>query len=421
MADELVQKLRVPVKFKAKTLDNNGLVEWNKAACNAVKELGKKHPLTADIIASVAALDGQEDWLVEETQQLAHDLLASTESNVETVISVLENNVKPLFLSNPHPQLNLSTGRVLSHPAGGDMASQDYYNDQTWKTHPGVDNIVSWCIRQLPPESYEQVWHLLTPPVMTFLDDYQAPYKLRGVRLVSELLQNVPSVVLKRTGVGQLLMTSLARVLTVLYDALTPRLIRSTVPVTLNLIDMITAPESAERFDQLCILLGESIIGGVWVYATHDEKTLEATMDVLPLILHALGIGSVRYLKALIPQCIYCITPNELRPSLHALEIASLRTLLAVIRECQPRMHRWKGAIIEGVGKFWVARCNKKEKNDDDDVLCDLVSDVFNSLSEACPAVSDNYALWSNFVCQDEYPRLLSTTAADALRNVIPC
>lgn len=42
---------------------------------------------------------------------------------------------------------------------------------------------------------------------MTFLDDYKAAYKLKGVRLVSNMLDNVPSDLIKRTGVGKLIST----------------------------------------------------------------------------------------------------------------------------------------------------------------------------------------------------------------------
>jgi len=55
--------------------------------------------------------------------------------------------------------------------------------------------------------TYESIWHLLLPPVMTFLDDFEASYKLRGVRLVSDLLARVPPDLLKRTGVDGLLFT----------------------------------------------------------------------------------------------------------------------------------------------------------------------------------------------------------------------
>lgn len=40
---------------------------------------------------------------------------------------------------------------------------------------------------------------------MSFLDDYQVPYKFLGVRLISDLLTRVPSDLLLRTGVDTLM------------------------------------------------------------------------------------------------------------------------------------------------------------------------------------------------------------------------
>ena len=42
---------------------------------------------------------------------------------------------------------------------------------------------------------------------MTYLDDYQAQYKLEGVKLVNEMLRTVPPVLLNRSGVDELLYT----------------------------------------------------------------------------------------------------------------------------------------------------------------------------------------------------------------------
>ena len=53
---------------------------------------------------------------------------------------------------------------------------------------------------------YERLWHLIIPPVMTYLDDYEAPYKLLGVRIVSEMLKTVPKDLLRRTGIDGLLL-----------------------------------------------------------------------------------------------------------------------------------------------------------------------------------------------------------------------
>ncbi|KAL5488230.1 hypothetical protein ACEPAI_6338 [Sanghuangporus weigelae] len=389
----LTEGLKIPGNFKSKTLNDPDVTLWNLTCQDVLKRVQAED---AQTIASIAELTGHEDWLADDTRRLAQGILDSTDIHIELVRSVLENHVKPLFLTNPHPQLNLSTGRALHRSAGGSMAAQDYYDEQTWKSHPGLANVISWCIQRIPQDDYEQVWHLLVPPVMTFLDDYQSPYKLRGVMLVSDLLEKVPVTILKRTGIDQLLIGSLFRAIMNLHDDLSPQLIRSTVPVILRLIDMTTSPDSAERFDQLCTLLGDHIIGAIWVFASRERETIEASMDILPSIVQSLGIGTVRYVKALIPQCIHSITLNELIPHSRSLEVAALRTLLSVIQACSPRMHRWKGTIIEGVGQYWVMSCEGQEKTKEVEMVYSLVRDIFTALSKACPTVLEN-----------EYPRLL--------------
>ena len=62
---------------------------------------------------------------------------------------------------------------------------------------------------------------------------------------------------------------------------------------------MTTPPASSTRFDQLCSLLGDGIIGNIWVYASRDPDTLQASIDVIPEIVRALEIGTTRYLKVI--------------------------------------------------------------------------------------------------------------------------
>jgi hypothetical protein len=102
---------------------------------------------------------------------------------------------------------------------------------------------------------------------------------------------------LMRTGIGDLLLRSLTTSLSHLNNPETADLIRATVPTMLSLIRLTTSLGSAERFDQLCALLGDGIIGSVWMYTPHDLDAMLASLDLLPSIVQALGIGSVRYLK----------------------------------------------------------------------------------------------------------------------------
>jgi len=51
---------------------------------------------------------------------------------------ILSKNLRTIFSSNPHPHLNIKTGKKLAHPAGGPNAVQDYYEEQAWKNYPGM-------------------------------------------------------------------------------------------------------------------------------------------------------------------------------------------------------------------------------------------------------------------------------------------
>ena len=70
---------------------------------------------------------------------------------------VLSKHVKPRFARNPHPDLNLSTGRRLARPIGGTTATMDMYEEQPWKEHLTVPALVLWCTENLPvgPVSFE--------------------------------------------------------------------------------------------------------------------------------------------------------------------------------------------------------------------------------------------------------------------------
>jgi hypothetical protein len=60
---------------------------------------------------------------------------------------------------------------------------------------------------------------------------------------------------------------------------------------------LMTALGSSDRFDQLCTLVGEGIISGIWLYASENPDVILASLDALPPLVRALGIGNARYLK----------------------------------------------------------------------------------------------------------------------------
>ena len=180
------------------------------------------------------------------------------------------------------------------------------------------------CLRDvfLQKDAYENVWHLVVPPLMALLDDYEARHKLQGVVIVQEMLLHAPKDVLKRTGIGALFkqacitispsflhshsnrryyLQSLRTCLSHLQSPETPELLKHAIDASVSLILLITTLSptrpSPERFDELSSLLGEGIITGIWLYSADKPDVVQATFDALPGLLAELDVGSTRFLK----------------------------------------------------------------------------------------------------------------------------
>ncbi|KIK54455.1 hypothetical protein GYMLUDRAFT_905811 [Collybiopsis luxurians FD-317 M1] len=374
----LLTSLEIPAEYGQSGLDTSPetlarLDAWKLATVRVLRDLkeqlkDRELSLTqqANVIAATASFKGQGPWITPETHHEVSEILAKfIEPSLLLLTQLLETNVNPLFRSNPHPSLNLSTGRKLDRPAGGPEASFDFFETQAWKKYPGAANLVFWCLHHIQAHDYDRLWYLVIPPVMTFLDDYQVPYKLKGVEMINELLQRLPREILKRTGVDGLVQNSLNTCLAQLDDPESPKLIQAAVSASLSLTLLTTSPGSATQFDQLCGLLGERIIGTIWLYSYDKGGVILASVDALPPVLSALGLGCTRYLKALVPQLVHPLLPAPFKSNPMELRLGSLRALMIVIRECSYRMSTWKGTIMDGISRCWVSLADNTPTEDD--------------------------------------------------------
>ncbi len=120
----------------------------------------------ADVVSAVAPFTAAHTWVTPESKivssgacgaccgflpaQFCADILHQLpEPDGQLLEHILIHNVKPLFVSSPHPHLNLSTGRRLARPAGGPMNTQDFFEGQTWKEHPGTAEVVLYVVQNL--------------------------------------------------------------------------------------------------------------------------------------------------------------------------------------------------------------------------------------------------------------------------------
>ncbi|KAG8899686.1 hypothetical protein FRB99_006499 [Tulasnella sp. 403] len=172
----------------------------------------------ADFIKRSAPFDGDDGFIVQQTRAVAKECLESIRSMIdneatrsprflrEVISTVLTSHLKPLFLANPHPRVNLDSGRKLYEHDGSRPSYQDYLDDQKWKTDgKGCWNTLAWCVTQLQVDDFEALWPMLIPPMMTIMDDHDAGFRIRGIRIAKELIRKVDPRLLKRTGIDSLL------------------------------------------------------------------------------------------------------------------------------------------------------------------------------------------------------------------------
>ncbi|KAJ7938279.1 hypothetical protein B0H13DRAFT_2572038 [Mycena leptocephala] len=355
----------------------------------------------ADVVSATSVFDADATWVTSESRVLSRD----TSAQRETAVSI-----QPTSVDKPRDWTQTGTACWWSNGLAG------LYDSQTWKDYPGASNIVLWCVQNIPSDAYEDLWHLVIPPLMTLLDDYEARYKLMGAGITSAMLKRVPSSVLKRTGVDSLLLAVRAidnfithpsadgavavtkSVPHATSESRDSRLLPAAISVSLTLIQLTTSVGSVERFDQLCGLLGDGIIGSIWPYASDRLPALLASIDALPPVLEILGVGCARYMKVLVAQLVHPLAPREYENTSIALQISSLRALSALINACPERMPYWKGTILNGVARCWVGTVDSLDPAPDD--LKRELKNVCRTLADACPSV-----------LEEEYPRFL---AADA-------
>ncbi|KAK4702042.1 hypothetical protein P7C70_g4179, partial [Phenoliferia sp. Uapishka_3] len=294
-------------------------------------------------------------------------------SNRHALIShILSKSFPPLF--KPHPKLNPATGRVLSKPKGGDRGLMDWYEegeDLGWRDEMGMANVVRVVIGALKLEEVEDIWPMILPPLLAFLDDYQPLNKLHGTSILCTLLPLVSASLLRRTGVGKVFTQSLSASLSALSSPHTPPLLLQSTRVSLNLLNLLhpplpaTSASSLARFNALCTLLTNSTITP-WSFHSGQIPLEISIVTFLPLLINELGTGTIRYLQILVPHLSGLVGDTSVGEGTWELVGKACEVLELVLRIAKSvgRGGRWKGVVGAAVGKCW-ARLGEMEQSEE--------------------------------------------------------
>lgn len=163
------------------------------------------------------------------------------------------------------------------------------------------------------------------------------------------------------------------------------------ISASLSLTLLTTEFGSAERFNQLCALMGDSIINGIWFYGSDKLDVVISSLDVMPQLVKNLGIGNARYFKALIIQLTHSLKQPLLTPRLAELQISSLRLFSVLAESCPSCLPRWKETIIYGIGMSWVNLQDFGDKRPESaDILVEELRNACRSLGRFCPSVIES-------------------------------
>lgn len=250
------------------------------------------------------------------------------------------------------------------------MEREDESVTKPWKS--GKDavalDLLRWVMLALDERLVEEVWHMLVPPVLTLLDDWEASYKRTGAELLLQLLEATPPLLLERTGLGEVfedaLMPCLSYVPTVTPEDESIRLLTAVYPtlVALAKVRHPDAPAAGSRMTAesarqsrikfLDRLVRKGVVQGYSLAEQYPRIVAVLLRQLIPL-LDELGIEALKHLQYIMP-----ILTATLSHPLGAAEISTLlagvKAMQAVILNCWPRMSEYRGEVLKGLTLCWL-------------------------------------------------------------------
>ncbi len=251
-------------------------------------------PLPPSVISSMVSL----------APNLTHVKLTSKSEITSTLPSpsslafhLLTHPLRTLFSPTPSPLLSTTTSRALSRPAGGPDAHTDFQDSSTQRYKSpsgwGCYNVLLWCCSHLYSTELEKHVGVVLPPTLVMMDDWEPPWRGRGVRVLEAWMEKVPSETMRRMGIDKLLLNSLVHTLSLHANPPLPHVL----PLTLRLVERSTV--GAGRAERYAEIMDKAIIQG-WTYAPSGKEGRVVLIDIareLELLCSVQGTGIARWLK----------------------------------------------------------------------------------------------------------------------------
>ncbi|KAJ3039946.1 hypothetical protein HDV00_011612 [Rhizophlyctis rosea] len=300
--------------------------------------------------------DDQLRWTTNETRCAAKDLLKllitacksvkSTQQLVTMNIKrVLGDVVRPYF-QHPHVEYKQHRERKAVKDGGGKEVD---FQDQAWKVdRVECVEVLVWFVGEVKHPDFSPIQHLIFPPLLTLLDDWEPQYKQRGVQLLRHVvIENSAPADIRRTGLGDLFFESISRTLT--YHT-HPPLLRLALLTIIDLVPVIEVRESEAYYARMERILEDYVLRQLSLAMGDKVEVLRILLKGVGRVMGCLGIVGVKYLKPTLGSA--CDILEMHQGDVETQGVAA-ETVVAVIRTCWPRVPVYRGVVLKAVAEVW--------------------------------------------------------------------
>ncbi|KAI9886263.1 MAG: hypothetical protein M1823_001934 [Watsoniomyces obsoletus] len=315
---------------------------------------------------SLAALsNGREPWNTEMSCQAALSLLSILNRQPPTTKAafieyLLRDCIKPAFSGAAKNPTITAQGRKDStfKPSRFNDGIHDQERKPWTMEKRYVLNVFQWTLQNMSSREVEDQWPHIIPPILTLLDDESTIFKAKGCELLNLLFKNTSSALLARTGLGELLESTLMNLLSYL-PPLTPSndsvgLLMQAYP-TLIALGRVRYSEAEDQLHMKFLdqVFRRGVLAG-YVHCKEYISVVQLLVEQIAVIVEEEGLWSVRHLKFMIP-ILSDVLADPFGPQNTMSLVTAAKTMKVVVLNTWPRVAQHRAEILRGLTCCW---CN---------------------------------------------------------------
>ncbi|KAL2912706.1 hypothetical protein HK105_207814 [Polyrhizophydium stewartii] len=336
------------------------VMRWIVSASPRVDSAAARRVLVAcsAVLALHAPIETGSDEREAASELLSLVMQRTGAASIESFVAaharaVLSSTVRPMF---DHPAVDDQGRRAVPSLRDRREAALKHTNpadrffdrDQGWKAGPAVA-VLDFCASHLDRDALHEVLHLLTPPMLTLLDDFEVPYRLCGVKLVHKCLVGTADPAnVRHTGLGPVFIEALAASTTYISDA---ELLGAALKAVRALLPVLYDADTPELINVLDTHIRERVVARfMFVLSGHARALQQIMLREFVELIAMCPVLVFKFLKATLRTACDVL---EVYQTDRDVQIAAADAIIAMIRFGWPRIPAYRGLIIKTAAESW--------------------------------------------------------------------